>query len=184
VQTAGPPLAYTQAAFDPHAGVTIVSGLTTGDVSDVEASTWVYSATQRTWVQRLEGLAPQSAGPVRLTYDSGRKRVVMCHTANNRRIWEWDGARWHSTPAPGPAMTAPGTAVAYHSASKRTVLFGGPITTPPYFTDETWEWDGGSWRMRNPSTKPPPRMEHVLVDDTARGTLLLYGGSIFTPTPR
>ncbi|MDQ3991471.1 MAG: kelch repeat-containing protein, partial [Actinomycetota bacterium] len=55
------------------------------------------------------------------------------------------------------------------------VLFGGddghrwPI-------DETWEWDGATWRKRNPPERPTKRQGHAMAYDAGREVIVLFGG--------
>lgn len=75
--------------------------------------------------------------------------------------WEWDGARWTkrvTTPAPSGRY---GAALTFDRARNRVVLFGGStkLNQPGGVTgvdfDDTWEWDGSSWRQVTTSVKPP-----------------------------
>jgi len=58
--------------------------------------------------------------------------------------------------------------MAYDAARGVTVLFGG-------FSNETWEWDGTTWRM-HAVVGPSARMGHAMVYDAARGVVVLFGG--------
>jgi hypothetical protein len=64
--------------------------------------------------------------------------------------------------------------MAYDSARKRLVLFGG-IGDSSNFAD-TWEWDGDTWVERMPATRPSARFGHAMVYDSARGKVVLFGG--------
>jgi hypothetical protein len=69
------------------------------------------------------------------------------------------------------------------SLRQRLLLFGGkdPFGTglPIYFND-TWSWDGTTWLMLAPVVSPPGRVWHAMVEDTARGRVVLYGGGTST----
>jgi hypothetical protein len=69
-----------------------------------------------------------------------------------------------------------GCSAAYLTASARAIVFGGSDDSGP--TDETWSYDpqGGIFTQLSPSTSPPARLDSALVEDTAGGRLLLYGG--------
>ena len=43
----------------------------------------------------------------------------------------------------------------------KVVLFGGGNNTTLYLND-TWEWDGATWRERTPSTAPSARANHAM----------------------
>lgn len=65
-------------------------------------------------------------------------------------------------------------AVAYDSARKRLVLFGG---YGGGFLDDTWEWDGVRWMRMTPTTRPPARYGHALAYDAGRERVVLFGGN-------
>jgi hypothetical protein len=67
-------------------------------------------------------------------------------------------------------------ALAYDSARGVVVLFGGRGESDSILHYDTWEWDGTSWEMRNPATRPPARLGHSLAYDSARGVVVLFGG--------
>jgi hypothetical protein len=69
-------------------------------------------------------------------------------------------------------------AMAYDAARGVTVLFGGMVPGPTNMVpnNETWEWDGVQWLLRS-VTGPSPRSGHVMVYDSHRGVVTLYGGS-------
>ena len=63
-------------------------------------------------------------------------------------------------------------AMAYDSARRRVVLFGGTGMTT---LNDTWEWDGKNWRRRVPAISPPPMAGHTMAYDAARGRTVLFG---------
>jgi hypothetical protein len=57
------------------------------------------------------------------------------------------------------------------------VLFGG--TTLFEASNETWEWDGESWFLRDIGG-PSPRVNPAMGYDSARRVALLFGGYLGT----
>ncbi len=83
---------------------------------------------------------------------------------------------WTQRASTGPLARA-GHAMAYDSGRGRVVLFGGsPNGSTSLFAD-TWEWDGTNWNQRNPATPPSARNAHDMAYDSARGRVVLFGGS-------
>jgi N-acetylneuraminic acid mutarotase len=90
--------------------------------------------------------------------------------------WRWDGAwvQLHPPTSPpgryGHAMTTVGNEV---------ILFGGVqldgdgnvIATP----DDTWAWDGATWKRLTPPSSPPARSKHVMA--TLGDKVVLFGGT-------
>src|SRR5205814_519832 len=84
------------------------------------------------------------------------------------------------TPAdPVPPATSY-SGFAFDANRKAGVRFGGYGTSG--YRDDTWEWDGTGWTRRSPATVPAARSGHSLVQDTARGVALLFGGESCTST--
>lgn len=141
-----------------------------------------------------------------MVYDSQRKRTVLfggeafgpnprstspnaVHFSSND-TWEWDGKVWlKRNPATRPPpMSSFG--IAYDNIRGRTVVFGGYRDTPPNYTpgyevihNDVWEWDGNNWTHVIPSFSPPARLNPVMCFDSARGEVLMLGGSNFNPEP-
>lgn len=70
----------------------------------------------------------------------------------------------------------------YDERRKRTVMFGG--VSPQALHDDTWEFDGATWRQRTVTVRPPARSEHVLAYDPIRGVVVMHGGRSAWPRHR
>ena len=80
--------------------------------------------------------------------------------------------KWQNKTPPAAPSSA-GQAMAYDSNRGVTVVFGGG---PNQVRDETWEWDGENWELRNPQVSPPARSSHTMVYDGDRKVIVMYGG--------
>ncbi len=77
------------------------------------------------------------------------------------------------TTSPSPRY-AP--AMAYHAGLDNIILFGGGDQGMTGLApNDTWSWDGASWRILT-SGIPPPRAAHGFAYDEARKKLVLFGG--------
>jgi hypothetical protein len=54
------------------------------------------------------------------------------------------------------------------------VVFGGQAGGD---LQDTWEWDGMTWTQRTLPTDPPNRRGHKMVQDTARKSIFMFGGT-------
>jgi hypothetical protein len=88
--------------------------------------------------------------------------------------WEWDGAAWKQTATTGPPPRID-ACMAYDSARRRVVLFGGNDVNYGLFSD-TWEFDGKAW-TKVATTGPSPRTAAAMVYHSVRGRILLFGGA-------
>lgn len=74
-----------------------------------------------------------------------------------------------------------GHAMAYDSSRGVTVFFGGEYGEPgesSSFFDDTWEYDGRSWKpvVVENGINPGARSEHTMVFDSANNQVVLFGG--------
>ncbi len=67
--------------------------------------------------------------------------------------------------------------MSYDSARSRIVLYRGDVQCPlGQCMHSTWEWDGGVWLSRSPSTVPGSRVDHRMTYDAGRSKTVLFGG--------
>lgn len=79
---------------------------------------------------------------------------------------------WISGPLPRSS-----TAMAYDSIRNVTVMFGGSDLPNSGYTNETWEWNGVVWTLRQPTSgSPMPRNRMAMAFDSARGQVVMFGG--------
>jgi len=121
-----------------------------------------------------------------MTYDAARNRVLLfggySTTPSTDDLWEWNGSSWHrivTAIAPPPRTHS---SMAYDAARHEVVLFGGvklTTSTPegfdPFPYDDTWIWNGATWRSVD-VVGPPGRSLHSVAYDSARKRVVLYGG--------
>ena len=60
------------------------------------------------------------------------------------RVWAWTGTRWSPVGDEGPSVRV-GQGVAYDSARRRIVLFGGAREGAGASEPDVWELDGARW---------------------------------------
>jgi hypothetical protein len=73
-----------------------------------------------------------------------------------------------------------GSRLAYDSARREAVLFGGEVVDAAggrSSTNETWIWNGTAWAQRFPARAPSPRADFGMAYDAARGEVVVFGGN-------
>lgn len=81
---------------------------------------------------------------------------------------------------PGVSPSArDGHALAYDDTREVAVLFGGRSGTT--LLNDTWVYDGATWKQVFTASAPAPRFAHTIVHDSNRGVTLLFGGALSTP---
>ncbi|MDC3378852.1 hypothetical protein OAX78_01035 [Planctomycetota bacterium] len=123
----------------------------------------VGSATAGDWVQRELEVRPPARHDHAMAYDPHREVTVMfggrvfasdasddMTEAPVGDLWEWDGTRWierESEVGPTPRY---GHAMAYCPDLEAVVVVAGTGLSEPGqlpWSDETWAWNGTSWRL-------------------------------------
>jgi hypothetical protein len=164
--------------YDVQAGAVLLFGGADGPGNLRYDDTWTFDGTN--WTPRnLGGLRPAPRNGHGMTYDAARGRAVVFGGITGFSValgdtWEWDGATWQArSPVHAPAARV-GHAMAYDAARQRTVVFGGGLSGNPTYFDDTWEWDGVDWQLRQPAVAPPGSDAAVMAYDAARQRTVLF----------
>lgn len=146
--------------------------------NDRTPSTDTWGWDGQAWKQ-LASEGPPARGVYGAAFDSMRGVMVLfggCCAPGVGLVgdtWEWNGQRWaqvQTTTAPSPRSD---TRLVYDPGRQRVILFGGGTRSTTY--DDTWEFDGRTWR-RLDVPGPPPRAGHAMVYDPRAKAILLFGG--------
>ncbi|MCA8973504.1 MAG: hypothetical protein KDC98_02230 [Planctomycetes bacterium] len=103
------------------------------------------------------------------SYDSFRERVVTVDASG--RAFERDDRQWF------PIGTLPENSLAllaYQAHRGRTLALLNPTSAA---TLSTYEYDGGSWRLRNPDHTPPLRSGMLMTYDSGRRRAVVFAGN-------
>jgi len=171
-------------AYDSERGRVVLFG--GADEVKVCGDTWEWDG--KTWTLKSQGGPGPRTFPA-MAYDSLRKRVILFggnrvlfgrNLDENRFLddtWEWDGRKWTQLKVAGPPPRAE-AAMAFDRKRGRIVLFGGHNRTKEARNrlGDTWEWDGQKW-IEIKVMGPSPRNGAAQVYDSARGKIVLFGGS-------
>jgi hypothetical protein len=169
-------------AFDTVRGRAVLFGglAVAGLVND----TWEWDGQQ--WTEQ-ENIGPSARWGHGMVYDLvGGHTVLFGGVDGNQQVladtWEWDGALWTQTANFGPNPCYDG---ALASTDVQVALYGGASSdieppAPTLFPD-TWSYTGNLWTHRQ-DIGPGPRYGHAMAFDTARRTIVLFGGlAVFNP---
>ncbi len=169
-------------AFDAARGRTILFG-GVDDFFNGLNDTWEWDGT--TWLQRTPALSPPAREQHVMAYDNVRQRVVLRGGisatppyAEFADTWEWDGVTWmrvNTAHQPPPCGLSP----SFGQCSPK-LLFDRTRSRLTLFLDDhdngIWEYDGIDWAQVAPATLPVGRANAAMVNDSARGNLVLFGG--------
>ena len=144
---------------------------------------WIWDGTAWSQAGTPPANTPHARGFHAMTYDSTRGRVVLFgglfNTPTSSQYfddtWEWDGTAWTQVvPATSPPARAY-HAMAFDSATSRTILFGGFNISSGNYND-SWTWDGSTWAQLLTPQSPSTRTNTAMVYDPTRQRTVLFGG--------
>ncbi|MEZ4270845.1 MAG: hypothetical protein R3C68_05255 [Myxococcota bacterium] len=156
------------------------------EISDGGALGRIDQATEQTmgagdWTLASSSELPSSATEFVVAYDSWRAVAVYVRFSSNpMELWEWNGDVWSQRAffldpeGDGDPVARDRTDIAFDSQRGEVVLFGGRNNT--VLRNDTWIWNGTSWRQALPATRPPARAFHRMAYDESRDRTVLFGG--------
>jgi hypothetical protein len=134
-------------------------------------------------------IPPAARSAADIVYDSGHHELVLFggSTIDGRftnETWTWDGKYWTLHPT-NPTVLAPRdqAVMAYDQVHQVTVMYGGMKLAVPggkggvVAANDTWTWDGKSWKEQRPVHEPGLTFDWPATMDFDSGsrTVLLYG---------
>jgi hypothetical protein len=155
VATASPPSRQSHAmVFDERRGRTVIFGGTGPYGPDQPpprlGDLWEFDG--RRWRPREFATGPGARTSPGAVYDSTRGVTIIFGGVDGSGflgdLWAWNGAEWRKlagASSAGPPPRATGQ-LAYDQRRDRVVLFGGRNGWPNGDLNDTWEWDGATWR--------------------------------------
>ena len=92
--------------------------------------------------------------------------------------WIWKGRAWTNLkPKSLPNPVRSSAAMASNLATKKIVLFGGEVgISAGWALNDTWIWDGVTWKQVFPKHIPPSRKGHSMTYDPSTNRILMFGG--------
>jgi len=162
-----------------------------GDAGALD-DTWAYDSTADTWTKlKPQGPSPSARGDHSMAYDPvGRRLIVFGGRSESGTAlsdtWAYDPVANNWTEL-RPVGTQPSArsrqSMAYDLTGARMIIFGGQDIAGGSLGD-TWAYDSSAntWTKLEPSgTQPSARAGQVMVDDSAHGRLIIFGGHTSTP---
>ena len=168
-------------AFDPARGnIVLFGGFDPADPNGGElGDTWIWNGSD--WVHQTPSTSPPPRYGAGLAFDPVTQRILLFggygDAGELNDTWSWNGTTWNELhPATAPSSR---TYVAMSSDPARNgvLLFGGYNFFSGSDLNDTWFWNGTSWKQQLPVTSPPARSFSGLAPDPT-GKLILFGGTL------
>ncbi len=173
------PRSGATAYFDPNRGRVVLYG---GSGASYLAQGGMWEWTGTAW-QPIAAEMPGNRGFASSAFDAARNEGVMWagFTVNGSPTvytdtWTFDGAGWTSAAAANAMPRRFFTDVAYDSAGRRVMLFGGTTLGNSAFGD-TWQWTGAEWQPVLTTESPGSRGTHVMFEANDGRGVLVFGGA-------
>ncbi|HMN60675.1 MAG TPA: kelch repeat-containing protein, partial [Anaerolinea sp.] len=137
--------------------------------------TWEYNGVD--WSQVSPSQSPSARDAHAVAFDSLHGKTVLFGGINMLTFddtWEYDGD-WHLKTLAVKPPARFHHSMAYDSQRNVVVLFGGSTTTS--LLNDTWEYDGATWKQVLTPQSPSVRENHSMTYDARRGVVVLFGGA-------
>ncbi len=181
--------------YDPTLKKTVLFGGYNG--SNYLNETWTWDGTS--W-NRVSRNPPTARALAAMWYDPTLKKTVIFGgigriTPTDRYtrysdMWTFDGNGWSLlNPTGGTPGQRYGAQAVVDPRSNHVLLFGGlrddpvppvpPATKPgevQVYSNDTWEWDGSTWKQLHPATVPPARENGRMAFDPTRNEVVMFAG--------
>lgn len=163
-------------AYDPvRKQIVMFGGFDSGKMSN---STYIYNG--KDWKKAESQKHPQYAINPAMAFNYATGKVMLYGgIQNDPSIWEWDGKEWSQIkPESGPPPRSY-AGLAYDQNKKEMIMFGG-ITNPsapePLIYNDTWAWNGSTWRKIETAVSPSSRYYHTMAYHPLLKKIILVGG--------
>lgn len=177
------------AVYDQMRGKVVMFGGTDTHCQGNCKETWEWDGI--TWQQAPVLSSPSGRLHPGMAFDETRQEVVLFGSGINNPngmvmlsndTWIWNGQEWlekHPDVSPPGRAVADGNMLIYDRAREKVVLFGGHThvgrASPPL--NETWLWDGETWRQAVSENSPPPSERVYMFYDAFREEVILLGNN-------
>jgi len=136
-----------------------------------------------TWTPLQPPTKPSARAYFSMAYDSARSELVLFGGQEGGNVflndtWTFDGKTWEKRNPPTRPPRRGAAAMAYDAARQKVVLFGGDPGFQGEYLNDTWSWDGTTWKRETPSVSPLGRIYSSMAYDATLQTIVLFGGEI------
>jgi hypothetical protein len=168
-------------AYDAIHNRTVLFG--GSDVNNAaNGETWLWNGSS--WSNVTSGAGgPSPRFGHAMAYDAVRRVVVLFGGTNGSTnfndVWEWNGdtLHWQQIFPSGslPAGRAYAALSWFDPTTPGVAMFGG-VGAGSTLLNDTWIWNGTTWKAATGGTPPSPRQHPAMVYASAAKRLVLYGG--------
>ena len=172
-----PPAMYCHAmAYDPKRKQIVMLGRLNKD--KWETTTWLWNGTD--WSEAKPTTKPRFHSNAAMAYNYATGRMMLFGGINaDSSVWEWDGESWLKIAADSSPPPRGYAGLAFDQERNEMVMFGGitnPYSPKPLIYDDTWAWNGKTWRQIITPIQPSSRYGHKMEYHPILKKIILVGG--------
>ncbi len=145
------------------------------------ADTWRWDGVA--WSEVMPATSPLARYSPTLAYDAARGEAILYGgssgafaTAAYAETWAWNGTTWTLRASAAESPPPRDQHALVYDPDRRDVVTYGGVDSAGIPRDDTWAWDGVTWRDRSPATGPGDRNSYALVAAGLHRRVLLFGG--------
>ena len=180
---------FSSMVYDQNMRKTVLFG-GLDDEGEYTGRTWLWDGT--TWTE-LKKKKPHSRDLTSMWYDPVLRKTVIFGGLGRRNrdaqierytdMWSLDADGWKEIKPAAMPTTRYGAQAAVDPRTNRVILFGGlrldeaeNDLKKQVYADDTWEWDGTTWRRVQTAATATARENGAMFFDPSTDRLLLFGG--------
>ena len=176
---------YSNLVYDAALHEVVVlakSGAAYGSGGGRTMTTWGWTGV--TWEDlQMTPMPSGDAADNYLTFDKAHSQLVLLQStayAGTTQTWTGDGRTWtRRDPATQPNGPPRAGGIAYDPRSSTVLVFGGTDGMGASNVNETWSWDGSTWKRLQPVARPAGG-NATLAYDAANQQMLLFEAAYAT----
>jgi hypothetical protein len=160
------------------------------ELGEYTGKTWLWDGTNWTEMKKKK---PHSRGLTSMWYDPILNKTVLYGGIGRRDtnskierytdMWALDANGWKELKPATMPTTRYGAQVAVDPRTNHAILFGGLRLDDAendrkvqVYADDTWEWDGTTWRELDTETNAPARENGAMFFEPATERLMVFAG--------
>ncbi|HUP48369.1 MAG TPA: hypothetical protein VNA04_06225, partial [Thermoanaerobaculia bacterium] len=181
---------FSHLTYDQNLGRTILYGGYNA-LGEYVNKTWTWNGSA--WTEVRSGKRPHFRALASMWYDPILRRTVLYGGIGRKDregrlerfgdMWTFDGTTWTEIKPATMPPTRYGAQVGVDGLTNRTTLFGGlRLETGEndlqrqVYANDTWEWNGSTWRQLQTEGAAPPRENSALAWDYSEKGFIVFGG--------
>jgi hypothetical protein len=179
----GPTATWSNMVYDAALHEVVVMAKSGTSYENETITMWGWDGVTWKDLQMTPVLSPHT-GDTYLAFDRAHSQLVLLKStsyAGTTQTWTRQGSTWIGrTPSTQPTGPPLGGGIAYDPRSSTVLVFGGTDGMATSNVNETWSWDGTTWKRLQPVVRPDGGYA-TLAYDASNRQMVLFEAALVTP---